>query len=80
LSASDADVFFGPDSTNNLYAGHCNTYVDLGVGNRILCGVSVSGSSANAKADRSGPWQTVDVLADTVGRARLEAMRSRMSR
>ena len=80
LSASDADVFFGPDSTNNLYAGHCNTYVDLGVGNRILCGVSVSGSSANAKPDRSRPWQTVDVLADMVGRARLEAMRSRMSR
>ena len=80
LSASDADVFFGPDSTNNLYAGHCNTYVDLGVGNRILCGVSVGGSSANAKPGGSRPWYTVDVLADTVGRARLEAMRSRMSR
>lgn len=80
LSASDADVFFGPDSNNNLYAGHCNTYVDLGVGNRILCGVSASGSSANAKPGASRPWQSVGALADTVGRARLEAMRSRMSR
>ena len=80
LSASDADVFFGPDSTNNLFAGQCNTYVDLGVGNRILCGVSSSGLAANAKSNPNRPSPIIDVLWDDIDRARFQAMRSRMSR
>jgi hypothetical protein len=46
LSASQADVFLGPDSIDNQVAGQCNTYVDLGIGNRVLCG-SGAGSTTN---------------------------------
>jgi hypothetical protein len=32
------DVFLGSDSTNNFVAGHCNTFIDLGVSNHVTCG------------------------------------------
>ena len=41
-SALVSDIFFGPFSTNNLVAGHCATYLDLGVNNHITCGTAVS--------------------------------------
>jgi len=43
-----SDIFFGPFSTNNLVAGQCTTYVDLGVGNHITCGTAVSPFAATA--------------------------------
>jgi hypothetical protein len=79
LSASDGDVFFGPDSINNLFAGHCNTYVDLGIGNRILCGNAIgSAGSAAPIANRLLPM--IDTLGDDLRRARLDSMRSRLGR
>jgi hypothetical protein len=76
LSASDADVLFGPDTTNNLFAGHCNTYIDLGIGNRILCGIAIGpAASATATAVRPGP--VMDALREDVRRARLDAIRAR---
>lgn len=49
-SALVSDIFFGPFSTNNLVAGHCATYVDQGVGNRITCGTAVSSFAATTQA------------------------------
>jgi hypothetical protein len=79
LSASDGDVVFGPDSINNLFAGHCNTYVDLGIGNRILCGNAI-GSAASATRIANRPLPMIDMLADDIRRARLDSMRSRLAR
>ena len=38
LLASVADVYFGTNSSNTLFAGQCQTVIDLGLGNRISCG------------------------------------------
>ena len=78
LSASDGDVFFGPDSINNLFAGHCSTYVDLGIANRILCGSAIA-SAAGATRIANRPRPMIDMLADDIRRARLEAMRNRLA-
>jgi hypothetical protein len=77
LSASTGDVFFGLNSINNLFAGQCNTYVDLGTGNRILCGHAV-GSVVNAAgvANRLGPAMD---LVGNIHRARGDAMRYRLN-
>jgi len=79
LSASDGDVFFGPDSINNLFAGHCNTYADLGIGNRILCGSAID-SAASATRIANRPRPMIDMLVDDIRRARLDAMRNRLAR
>jgi len=79
LSPLNGDVFFGSDSINNLFAGHCNTYVDLGIGNRILCG-SALGSAASATRIANRPRPMIDMLADDIRRARLDAMRNRLAR
>ncbi len=79
LAASDGDVFFGPDSVDNLFAGHCNTYVDLGVGNRVLCG-SPLGFAASAARIANRPSPRIAVQRDDIRRARLDAMRSRLAR
>jgi hypothetical protein len=76
LSASEADVLFGPFSLDNLFAGHCNTYVDLGIGNRILCGSSI-GPAASATATAARPGPMMDALGQDVRRARLDAVRNR---
>jgi hypothetical protein len=76
LSASAADVFFGPDSTNNLFAGHCNTYIDLGIGNRILCGTNI-GSVASATQNGKRPVPAIDLLGNAIRSARIDAARKR---
>lgn len=38
FSPLGADVYFGADSNDNVVLGRCNTYQDLGSGNRIACG------------------------------------------
>ena len=48
LSASNGDIYFGQDSTNNLFVGDCTTFVDLGVGNRILCGRRIDARRSGA--------------------------------
>jgi hypothetical protein len=78
LTASAGDVFFGPDSIDNLFAGHCKTSVDLGIGNRILCGRAI-GSSASAARVANRPGPELDML-DDIQRARLDAMRNRLNR
>ena|SRR5690349_9646743 len=78
LSASFGDVFFGPDSADNLLAGHCNTYIDLGVGNRILCGSPLA-VPANATQSSRRPGPTMS-MADQVRRARLASTRPRLAR
>jgi hypothetical protein len=75
LSALNGDVLFGTYSSNNLFAGHCNTYVDLGVDNRILCGTAI-GSVAGAAQIPSRSY-VIDVLGTDIQRAKLDAMRNR---
>jgi len=79
LSSLNGDVFFGPDSVNNLFAGHCATYIDLGVGNRILCGTALGSATSVARAPNR-PRSLVDTFGDGIQRARLDAMRSRLGR
>jgi hypothetical protein len=76
LSASQADIFLGPNSLNNQVAGQCNTYVDLGIGNRILCG-SGAGLTTNAAQIASIPGPALDMF-DGVLSARRDAMQNRL--
>jgi len=79
LSASDGDVFFGPDSVDNLFAGHCDTYVDLGIGNRILCGTNIGAAASTARIE-TAPGRKLDVLGPDIRRARLDAIRNQLAR
>ena len=54
------DVFFGPESTNNVYIGRCNTFTDQGTGNRILCGKPLA---AAAPSNLLAPAATVQAPA-----------------
>jgi hypothetical protein len=81
------DVFFGPDSSNNLYVGRCNTFTDLGTDNRILCGHALASASASpaaaalgapAAANRGVP--AIGSRGDEIHRARLQALRTRLNR
>jgi len=78
LSALNGDVLFGPDSINNLFAGHCVSYIDLGIGNRILCGSAVGSASAVRAPNRPGP--RANMIGTDIQRARLDAMRSRLTK
>jgi hypothetical protein len=76
LSASQSDVFLGPDSVDNQVAGQCNTYVDLGTGNRVLCG-SGAGSITNAAQMANKPGPALGLF-DDVQSARFDALRNRL--
>ncbi len=41
LAASVADVYLDTNSRHTLVAGKCRSYVDLGQGDRITCGMRV---------------------------------------
>jgi len=82
------DVFFGPESINNVYIGRCNTFTDQGVGNRIQCGHALAAAraglagpaiaSAAAAAAPGRPMPSAGVL-DDVHHAWLAAMQARLS-
>jgi hypothetical protein len=82
------DVFFGPESTNNVYIGRCTTFTDQGVGNRILCGhaLAAAGSAlagpaaatAAAAAAPKRPGPSAGAL-DETHRAWLAAMEARLA-
>ena len=81
------DVFFGADSTNNLYVGRCNTFTDLGMDNRRLCGHALASASASpvaaalgapTAANRAVP--AIGSRADEIHRARLQALQIRLNR
>lgn len=75
LAASDADVFLGPDSVDNLFAGHCRSYVDLGIGNRISCGGTLGSARPAGPAHR--PMPMID-LGDVAQHARFAALRDHL--
>jgi hypothetical protein len=73
FSSLNGDVFFGPDSVNNLVAGHCATYIDLGVGNRITCGTPIA-SAASVAARGPDRLHSMDAMfRDEIQRTRLNA-------
>ena len=74
-SPSDADVFLGPDSFNTLVAGQCSTYINLGVGNRILCGTPL-GSALSAARVSTSRRPMIDSRVDAIQRAKLDAIRA----
>lgn len=51
LTSSVADIFFGPFSTNNLFIGHCASYIDQGVNNHVSCGPMVNPDAASIRAE-----------------------------
>jgi hypothetical protein len=44
FTASVADVFFGPNTRNNVVLGDCSSVIDLGVNNFVTCGRLTSGN------------------------------------
>ncbi len=68
LTTSIADVIFYTYSENNLFAGHCSSYLDLGTGNRILCGGPVA-SAAHAGATASARARGVAARPRAIHRA-----------
>ena len=79
LLASNGDVFFGPDSINNLFAGQCATYIDLGIGNQITCGTTID-SLATSTRTAVGPHRAFHMLGSDIHRARLDAIRNRLTK
>ena len=77
LAPANGDIFFGFGSVNNLFAGSCDTYVDLGVDNRILCGRPFA-IPASPPASRRGPLMAVPP--ELIRSAKLNALRTRFSR
>ncbi len=79
LSSLFGDVLLGFGSVNTLVAGSCDTYIDIGVANRILCGMplAIPGGTPST-VGRRGP--TMELQADAIAGARLDAMRGRMTR
>jgi hypothetical protein len=79
LSSLFGDVLLGFGSVNTLVAGQCDTYIDIGVADRVLCGMplAIPGGIPSAES-RRGP--AMKLQADVLARARLDAMRGRMSR
>ena len=74
-----SDVFFGPFSTNNVFAGHCATYIDLGVGNQITCGTSIESPYAvQTAAERTR--RSKMLARDHVRGARLNGLHSRLTK
>lgn len=81
------DVFFGPNSTNNLFAGQCNTYVDQGTGNRILCGHALSAApalqegalAAQAAGQASRPAPALQLMDEEIQRAQNAALQARVA-
>jgi len=44
FTASVADVFFGPNTRDNVVMGDCSSVIDLGVNNFVTCGQLTSGN------------------------------------
>jgi Right handed beta helix region len=44
FTASVADVFFGPNTQDNVLLGDCSSVIDLGVNNFVTCGQLTSGN------------------------------------
>ncbi len=78
-TATNADVYLGTNTSNTFFAGHCDTFIDLGINNRIACGHRHGLSAAAARiaggASHTPNSQTLDIRG-----AMLDAMRGRMGR
>lgn len=70
------DVLMGFGSMSTLVVGSCTTYIDLGVANRIHCGMPVAIPGSPGNANQRGSAMALE--ADAVARARLDAIRNRM--
>lgn len=66
-----ADVFFGPDSARNLFAGPCRTWQDFGAGNRIQCGGPQRAAPPAAPRTTHRPGDALRTLGDQILHARL---------
>ena len=79
LSSLFADIVLGFGALNTLVAGQCDTYIDIGVADRILCGMPVAiPSGMPVTASMRGP--VMKVLTDAIDSARRDAMRGRLAR
>jgi len=65
------DVFFGPYSTRNLFAGQCRTWQDLGEDNRIVCGGPQHSAHAAAARTTRRPGDALRTLGDQILHAKL---------
>jgi hypothetical protein len=72
------DVLMGFGSMSTLVVGSCATFIDLGVANRIHCGMPVAIPGPPSTANQRGPAMALE--ADTIARARLDALRNRLPR
>ena len=84
MSSAAGDVFFGPDSSNNLFIGRCNTFTDLGTNNRITCGHALAAAAAAAAtpfaASVRGTRPPLQLSMDELHRARAQALQPRLGR
>lgn len=77
LSPLNGDIYLGPNSTRNLVAGRCSTYIDLGMANRVLCG-SPLGPPPDASTEAANRARAMIVAyGDAIQKVRLDAMRNR---
>jgi hypothetical protein len=79
LSSLFADILLGFGALNTLVAGQCDTYIDIGVADRLLCGmpVAIPGGTPSIVSRRR---QTMTLQADDIASARRDAMRARLAR
>lgn len=78
FSPLNGDAFFGTGSIGNLLAGQCDSYIDDGINNRILCGTAF-GATARAARIADRPRPAIGDAADDIHRARRDAMRNRLA-
>jgi hypothetical protein len=78
-TATNVDVYLGTNTSNTFFAGQCDTFLDLGVNNRIACGHR-HGLSAAAAQSAGGTRHTPDSQRPDIRGAVLDAMRGRMGR
>lgn len=80
LASLEGDVFFGPDSVNNVFIGRCNSFQDLGTGNRIFCGRAITQAASRARLATHGRGAALETMHDDMRQARRDALRTRAAR
>jgi hypothetical protein len=53
FSTSLANIFLGPNSISNLVLGECKSVIDLGVDDRVTCGVLSIGNPSSARTAKA---------------------------
>jgi hypothetical protein len=53
FSASVANIFLGPTSISNVVLGECKSVIDLGVNDRVTCGVLSIGNPSSARDSKA---------------------------